>query len=296
MINPELFKEISPLSDKDCFILIERKKSNFNFPIHVHPEAELNFIENAAGALRIVGDSTEEIGDEDLTLVANPHLEHAWMDHNNKSANIYEITIQFHRNLLSEDFLSRNQMVSIRHLFQEAQYGVVFSPDTIANVRPMLKTLMCERDSFYSLMKLLMVLHELSMDKAMRRLSSGRFMTQALKQNRQDSRLTRIMDYLNLHYADKLSLTDIAGLAHMSEASFSRFIKQHTSKSFVDFLTDIRLGAAARELVDTSLSIAEIGYNCGFNNLSNFNRIFKKRKGVTPHEYRDNYRKNKVII
>ena len=75
-----------------------------------------------------------------------------------------------------------------------------------------------------------------------------------------------------------------------------RFIKQHTSKSFIDFLTDIRLGAASRALVDSSLSIAEIGYDCGFNNLSNFNRIFKKKKGVTPKEFRDNYRKNKTII
>lgn len=82
----------------------------------------------------------------------------------------------------------------------------------------------------------------------------------------------------------------------MSEASFCRFIKQHTSKSFIDFLTDIRLGAASRALVDSSLSIAEIGYDCGFNNLSNFNRIFKKKKGVTPKEFRDNYRKNKTII
>ena len=69
-----------------------------------------------------------------------------------------------------------------------------------------------------------------------------------------------------------------------------------TSESFIDFLTDIRLGAASRALVDSSLSIAEIGYDCGFNNLSNFNRIFKKKKGVTPKEFRDNYRKNKTII
>ena len=61
MINTELFKEVSPLSAKDCFILIERQKSNFNFPIHIHPEYELNYIENAKGAQRIVGDSIEEI-------------------------------------------------------------------------------------------------------------------------------------------------------------------------------------------------------------------------------------------
>lgn len=81
----------------------------------------------------------------------------------------------------------------------------------------------------------------------------------------------------------------------MSEASFCRFIKQHTSKSFIDFLTDIRLGAASRALVDSSLSIAEIGYDCGFNNLS-ISTVSLKEKGVTPKEFRDNYRKNKTII
>ena len=65
MINTELFKEVSPLSAKDCFILIERQKSNFNFPIHIHPEYELNYIENAKGAQRIVGDSIEEIEEEE---------------------------------------------------------------------------------------------------------------------------------------------------------------------------------------------------------------------------------------
>lgn len=95
MINTELFKEVSPLSAKDCFILIERQKSNFNFPIHIHPEYELNYIENAKGAQRIVGDSIEEIEEEELVLVTNPQLEHAWRDYNNKPQNIHEITIQF---------------------------------------------------------------------------------------------------------------------------------------------------------------------------------------------------------
>ena len=96
MINTELFKEVSPLSSKDCFFLIERQKTNFIFPIHIHPECELNFIENAKGAQRIVGDSIEEIDEEELVLVTNPHLEHAWKDYRNVSKNIHEITIQFH--------------------------------------------------------------------------------------------------------------------------------------------------------------------------------------------------------
>lgn len=296
MINTELFKEVSPLSSKDCFILIERQKTNFNFPIHIHPECELNFIENAKGAQRIVGDSIEEIDEEELVLVTNPHLEHAWKDYRNVLKNIHEITIQFHPDLLTDTFLNKNQMISIRQLFRHAERGVAFSRESIAKVRPLLKTLTCENDSFYSLIKLLIILHELSIDKGMRELSTGQFAANVMHQHSSDESLGRVMDYLSRHYSEVIRLSEVAEMVNMSESSFCRFFKQHTSKSFIDFLTDIRLGAASRALIDSSLSIAEIGYDCGFNNLSNFNRIFKKKKGVTPSEFRDNYRKNKTII
>lgn len=296
MINTELFKGVSPLSSKDCFILIERQKTNFNFPIHIHPECELNFIENAKGAQRIVGDSIEEIDEEELVLVTNPHLEHAWKDYRNVSKNIHEITIQFHPDLLTDTFLNKNQMISIRQLFRHAERGVAFSRESIAKVRPLLKTLTCENDSFYSLIKLLIILHELSIDKGMRELSTGQFAANVMHQHSSDESLGRVMDYLSRHYSEVIRLSEVAEMVNMSESSFCRFFKQHTSKSFIDFLTDIRLGAASRALIDSSLSIAEIGYDCGFNNLSNFNRIFKKKKGVTPSEFRDNYRKNKTII
>lgn len=294
MINSELFKEVSPLSASDCFILMERHKANFSFPVHVHPEYELNYIENAKGAQRVVGNSIEEIEEEELVLIANPHLEHAWVDYNNKNSNIYEITIQFHPNLLSKSTLDTNQMISIAQLFRHAERGVVFSRETIAKVRPLLKTLTCEKNNFYSLMNFFIILHELSMDYGIRELSSGLFITNDETQSN-NLKLNKVIDYVNRHYTEMIRLSDVANMINMSEATFCRFIKQHTSKSFLDFLTDIRLGVVARKLIDSPDSIAEIGYICGFNNLSNFNRIFKKRKGVTPSEFRDNYRKRRII-
>ena len=148
----------------------------------------------------------------------------------------------------------------------------------------------------YSLIKLLVILHELSLDKGMRELSTGQFAINSVSKEHTNEKLNKVLDYVHFHFSEVIRLADVAKMVNMSEASFCRFIKQHTSKSFIDFLTDIRLGAASRALVDSSLSIAEIGYDCGFNNLSNFNRIFKKKKGVTPKEFRDNYRKNKTII
>lgn len=274
---------------------MERLKSTFNFPIHVHPECEINFIEHAKGAQRIVGDSVETIGDEDLVLITNPRLEHAWMNHECKSQNIHEITIQFHASSIPEDLLEKNQFKSIKVLMERAQKGIVFGSAAIGKVRPLLRTITCETDGFYSVLKLLMVLHELSLAEDIRPLASHSFISQN-KPLGEDLRISKIVEYLNRNYQSQVRLSDVAALINMSEPSFCRFIKQRTSKSFVDFLTDIRLGFAIRLLIDSSQSIAEIGYACGFNNLSNFNRIFKKRKGMPPTEFRENYRKKKVIV
>lgn len=291
----DLFKEVSPLSSKDCFIVIERLKNTFNFPIHVHPECELNFIEHAKGAQRIVGDSVETIGEEELVLITNPRLEHAWVDHECKSHAIHEITLQFHTSSIPGELLEKNQFQSIKLLFEKAQKGVAFGSQTIKKIRPLLKSITCETDGFYSVLKLLTILHELSLAEDARELASRSFIQLENKAD-EDPRINKVVEYLNKNYQNQVRLFDVASLVNMSEPSFCRFIKQRTSKSFVDFLTDIRIGFAIRMLIDSTHPVAEIGYTCGFNNLSNFNRVFKKKKGMPPSEFRENYRKKKVIV
>jgi AraC-like DNA-binding protein len=291
--NP--FQEVSPLSPKDSFIIIERKKDHFDFPVHIHPEYELNYIENAKGALRVVGDSVEEIDNEEMVLITNPQLEHAWCDHKNHSDNIHEITIQFHPDLLSDELLSRNQLYSIRELFLQAQSGVQFNKETIRGVRPLLLALVEESEGFQALIALFELLYMLSMSSEMRRLSKEDF-ANATALPDADDRLEKAIQYINKHFTEEIHLRDIAEALHMSEVSFSRYIKQHTSKNFVDFLTDIRLNHASRRLIDGDQSIADICFESGFNNVSNFNRAFKKRKGCTPTEFRSNFRKNTIIF
>ena len=93
------------------------------------------------------------------------------------------------------------------------------------------------------------------------------------------------------------TLSEMAALVNMSEPSFSRFIKRRTGYNFIDCLNNIRISAASRRLIDEPANtIAEIAFKCGFNNLSNFNRIFKKYKGYTPHDFREYYDKKKIII
>ena len=86
-----------------------------------------------------------------------------------------------------------------------------------------------------------------------------------------------------------ITLAEVAKLTNMTAVSFSRFFKTRTGMTFIDSVTEMRMGHACRMLIDTTQSVAEIAYNTGFNNISNFNRIFKKKKGCTPKEFRENY-------
>lgn len=281
----KILKEITPLTQNDCFSLFSRSKKVFDFPLHFHEEFELNFIQNAAGAKRIVGDHVEEIGSMELVLVG-PNLQHGWFTHKCKDKIIKEITIQFHRDLFDEKFLHRNQMSFIRTLLQRSSRGVLFSEATTEAIMPRLIQLQ-QKHGFDSVLELLSILHDLSASRNLRTLSDISFNIETSSYN--SRRVEKIMTYLYNNFSENITLGDAATIAGMAEVSFSRFFKLRTGKTFIDTLNEVRLGHATRMLIDTTNSINEIAYKCGFNNMSNFNRIFKKKKFSTPKEYRQTY-------
>ncbi|HNX90096.1 MAG TPA: AraC family transcriptional regulator [Paludibacteraceae bacterium] len=289
-----IITEITPLSDKDCFYIADRLKSEFTYPIHSHSEFELNYVENAKGVRRIIGDSVEVIGDYDLTLVAGDKLEHVWEQYQCTSRNIREITIQFSSELFFGNLLNKNQFDSIRKMFENAKQGVSFPMEAIMKIYPQLDTLASETNGFYAVIKFMTILYELSMSDNSRILSSSSFAN--IDDSSDSRRISKVHDYINIHFKEPIRLEDLASIAGMSSVSFSRFFKLRTGKTITDYLIEIRLGYASRLLVDTTNSISEICYECGFNNLSNFNRIFKKKKDCSPKEFRENYRKTKQII
>lgn len=296
MAESAVFKEITPLSSEDCYILIERKKTHFNFPIHIHSECEINYVENAKGAQRIVGDSIEEIEDFDLVMISEPSLEHAWQNHECRSENIYEITIQFRSDFLTGSLLNKAQFKSIRNLLQTSKLGVAFQREDILNLRPLIKTLTQDTNtSFESFLNFLRLLNEMSKVKRIRQLASSSFVHTS---ESYDSRLiTQIIKHLNENYKKPLLIEEVAATFHMSASTLARIIKRHTGKNFISVVNDIKVGAIARELIEYPDSpIAEIAFNNGFNNLSNFNRIFKSKKGCTPKEFVANYAKHKIVI
>jgi AraC-like DNA-binding protein len=282
----KILREITPLTQSDCFTVFSRVKETFDFPLHSHEEFELNFIENAKGAKRIIGDHIEEIDDSELVLVG-PNLQHGWFTHKCTSQEIKETTIQFHRDLFDEKMLHRNQMSFIRAMFELSFRGILFSSETILNNKQRLLDLP-KKQGFDSVIELMSILHDLSTSRNMKALSDVSFSNlQAATYN--SRRVEKIMQYLNKNFDKNVSLSEAARIASMSEVAFSRFFKMRSGKTFIDTITDIRLGQASRMLIETTQSVTEVAYKCGFNNISNFNRIFKKKKDCTPKEFMEAY-------
>lgn len=285
-MKSNILREITPLIQNDCFTILTRVKSEFNFPLHYHEEFELNFIQNAKGAKRVIGDHVEEIDDLELALIGS-NLQHGWFTHKCRSAEIREITIQFHRDLFDEKFLKRNQMSFISKMFEQSLRGILFSSETTRSIMPRLIQLR-EKNGFDSVLELMSILHDLSISRNIRTLSDVSFSNmETLSYN--SRRIEKIMAYLKNNFDKNIPLSDVARIAGMTEVALSRFFKQRTGKTFIDTLNEVRLGHASRMLIDTTQSITEIAYKCGFNNISNFNRIFKKKKVCTPREFRETY-------
>lgn len=289
-----IIHEITPLMGKDVLYIADRHKKEFTYPIHNHSVYELNFVENAKGVRRIVGDSQEVIGDYDLCLITSPDLEHVWEQNECHSDDIREITVQFDFSMSDETLFGSNPYASITRMMQEAKKGLSFPLQAIMKVYGLLDTLSSVKDGFYAVQQFLTILYELSRCENARTLASSSYAKVTVEDD--SRRILKVKNFISKNYMDELRLPELASLAGMSSSAFSRFFKLHTGRNISEYIIDLRLGYAARMLVDTAKSISEIGFDCGFNNLSNFNRIFKKKKGCSPSEFRESYHKTRIIV
>jgi len=292
MTVKNVMREITPLASGDCFTMFSREKKKFTFPLHYHDEYELNLVLNAKGAKRVVGDNIEMIDEFDLVFVG-PNLYHGWFSHQCTSESIFEVTIQFHKGLFDDKLLKRNQLSFIKNMFDNSQRGVLFSQEAVQGVADRIINL-SKKSGFDSVLELMSILHALSISKNMRLLSDPAFSGEKFHYN--SRRIEKVFEHLNSNYDKQITLAEVAKIAGMPEASFSRFIKKRTGKTFIDSLNELRLGHASRMLIDNTNTISEIAYKCGFNNISNFNRIFKRKKFCTPKEFRETYAAGKKIF
>jgi AraC-like DNA-binding protein len=273
--------------------LVARDKMSFDYPLHKHGEFELNFVSNCAGSRRVVGDSMQELGEYDLVLVGS-ELPHCWEQYHCNSKNIHEVTIQFSPDLISHELLMKNQLSSIREMFERAKTGLSFGLPVIMSVYNKLDELTKAQPGFLRLLKLLEILYMLSTADDCRSLSTSSFAD--VKSPTDSRRVRKVEEEIAANYNKPLYLKDLADMVGMTPTAFSRFFKVRTGRTLSDYIIDIRMGHAARMLVDTTMTMSEICYECGFNNISNFNRIFKKRKGCCPKQFRDGYLRTKLIV
>lgn len=287
-------REITALNEKtDSILIFDRQKKDFKYPLHFHPEYELNYLYNADGAERLVGDSVEYIGHQELCLVG-PNLYHAWKEGKSApDADKREVTLQFLANLFPEELTCKDVYKNIGRMLKRSESGLLFSAATAEAAEPML-TAVSRAQGFDVYIEFLKLLDFLSTSPDQRVLASNTF--QSATTATTDNRIEKVHDFIVAHYKDKITLGDAADILNMSPVSVTRLIKQRTGKSFIDFLNEIRIGFAARQMVDSDMSISEICFSNGFNNISNFNRTFRKKQGLTPTEFRAKFIGKKKVL
>ena len=294
MENKDILQEITPLESHDFMFVADRHKAYCDFPLHRHDLFEMNCVEHGAGCERIVGDSMETIGDYDLVLITSPNLEHMWGQGVCKSEDIHEVTIQFFLDFQHSKFFETNSLRSIKQMMIRAERGLVFPLSAIMTVYPRLMRISQIKEGFYSMAELFYILYELAKFDDARELSSSSFAR--VQTSTESRRVAKVKDYIAAHYIEEIRLEQMSSMVSMSPTAFSRFFKLRTGKTLAEYIVDIRLGHAARKLIDTNEAVSQIGFSCGFNTLTNFNRLFKKRKGCSPTEFREKYAKTKVIV
>jgi AraC-like DNA-binding protein len=262
----------------------QRVKDDFDFPIHFHPEYELNFIYRGKGVRRIVGDHSDEIDDLELVLVG-PNVVHGWELHNCTCKEIYEITIHIHNDLLDKKMLSRRLFKPFSDMFNRAKFGILFSRETTNLMMPRLMLLSRITGLQYYL-EFIAILNELAISEGQRSLSIS---SDEKEDFHNSDRIKKVYDYIQENFSKTITLDEISKLVNMSSVSFNRFIKQRTGKTFIHYLNDTRISFASRWLLETDLSIGEISFRCGFNNIANFNRLFKQAKNTTPKEFKKQF-------
>lgn len=285
----QIYREITPLKESDVFVILDSVNNGFDYPIHNHPEYELNLVINMSGT-RIVGDSTERYYDYDLVLLG-PYLYHKWDGDEELQSNAQHyrvITIQFDRDLFTSQLLQKQHFYKIRKLLDDSSRGIKFHGKTFEEASKKMVELSKE-SGFASVMEFLSLLDLLSKSSETTYLASEGFNIQALKSD--SKRIQLAYRYILKNFTDHtIKIGDIARMVNMSDSAFSHFFRKYNNKSFTQFLIDMRIGYACKLLLDTDETVNQVCFNSGFNNITNFNRLFKKYRDCTPLEYRRRYK------
>ena len=246
----EIQQEITPITNEDLFIILNHPNAHFDYPIHCHPEYEINLVMNTRGS-RIVGDSTEDFGPLDLVMTG-PYVPHVWKSPLKTN---HVITIQFSGDLIDFPIVNKRLFLPIRQLLLDSRQGLSFTGPEQLSVRDRILEL-TRMQGFQSATAFLDILNALA--TANRKvLMSNLCDSKNIVHTSKSRRIAKVCDYIEKNL------------------------------SYITFVNNMRISKACQLLANTTLSASEICYACGFNNKSNFIRIFTKKKNMTPIEYRE---------
>lgn len=274
-------EDISYRKGNQSFVAYHRITSHFDFNWHYHPEYELTLITKGRGK-RLVGDNHENFETGDLVLIG-PDLPHTWVSDNKTNGKSTAVVIQFSEKFM-DGFLQNMECAGVKKLLLRSGQGLHFQKRKTETVLEMIKQLPAS-EGVEKITGLLNILDHLTQKKH-KILASPFF--QPLKGKTNERRINTVCQHIQKHAAEKISIKKSAALIHLSESAFCKFFKRATGKTFSDYVNTIRIGNACHLLIESDKTISEIAFACGFESLTYFNRIFLKKKGVRPKEFRNN--------
>ncbi|MGE4585936.1 MAG: AraC family transcriptional regulator [Mangrovibacterium sp.] len=262
---------------------------HFTFPWHFHPEYELVYVIKSFGK-RFVADHAEDFKEGDLVLLG-PNLPHFWKNNElfysgDPRYQVNAVVVHFPEDFLAHELESYSEFFRIGKLLKRAARGISFPSEVSAKIGPQLRKLL-KKKGLEQLLGFIRILDKLAGTEGGRLLSSENYQPDFLEWP--SERMERVMHLINTGYREPISQETIARRIGMNSSAFSRYFREKTGKSFTNFVSEMRIGYACKLLQEGKLSVSQIGFESGFNNLSNFNRSFRKINSCTPTQYRNQF-------
>jgi AraC-like DNA-binding protein len=286
-MKPLLKKSLE--STHKSFIVRTLKEPHFDPNWHFHPHYQLFTVIEGSGT-RFIGDDIRHFEAGDTVFLA-PNMPHLWRSdrayfERDSTLQTQGIVVYFTEDFLGKDFFEKPEMYALKQLLTNSERGLAIQnsmKETVVNDLKELNTL----SGFEGILKLLSILQKLAQSNDYQYITSLNYENN--HKISETERMRSVHEYVMKHYKEKISLSAVAALANMTEAAFCRYFKSRTNKTFLDFVSEIRIGHACKLLLENQMSIAQVCYESGYNTVSNFNSQFKAMKGHSPKQYQKMY-------
>jgi AraC-like DNA-binding protein len=254
--------------------------------IHSHKNFELNYITSGSGK-RIVGNSISSFTRGDLVLLG-PDTPHCWdiLEFEEDSPPECIVT-HFYENIINSDFFNIPELEHVVALLKNSANGIWFKGIEAEKVGNVLK-IMVSLSGLELYIELLNVFHLLLGIVEREFLALPSSMPNVF--DKDHNQINKIYEYVFKNIRTGIKLKEASALVYMEPGSFCRYFRKKTNKTFMEYVKNVRIGIAAKLLAESDKQITQICYECGYNNLANFNHYFKTIMKKTPSEYRKDFR------